>query len=543
MTAPVLSPSTKSVGVLMAVQTPMNSPDAQRPDPSGYRFTACIDWIQVEFTMPRACGSYWLHLQLARSYVRAVGSNWGTFGVRFQARFQDPQNAEQILGMLKGVGATAIRVSGIEVAVDLYPKTDAAREAMPLMAAHLLRGLKNPQDFARFGGRGPRCEQIVSFGDAHRRFAEGKCCYLGHRNGRHQQRIYVKRTDKGGLALDPAEHRVRVENTYFDRDGLARIWSEGLKDAIGRDDFAFRRLCNEVDALQQLLACRTVQVGTRVLRSSRVFYARNTKADIELNRRVADALRSLIKRWAVENIDAEIADQSSASPEGNAPSSNNYTSLNTYILLSSEGAVPVRVVSSTSVMRYFRLNDRGGILSSSSSPTPLGPITKWDIAMTVPVLRLLLLGLGLGRSCVQVAARWAVTHASLGRYGVEMPSMSGVRGVYSSVYSKGTASRPVDSQSRCSRAMSQFSDRRGATGRLKNVDECCVTSHCTSRATKAMTTAMTAAPSSETDPGSLRNRRGARTGGRHFVSTPRRKAWISMSNVANQLGAKPMSPC
>lgn len=304
-----------------------------RPDLSGYRLTAIVDWVDVEFSTGT--------VRSARALQAAVPScshvmtlDWErtgstSRGTRFRARIQNPRRAADIRAHIHSVGGFDLLVTGVELAVDLEPLTAAAKDAMPTMGAHLLRGLQNPMDFARFGRRGAGIDQLQSFDAVVRQFGLGQTCYLGHRGDSHYQRIYLKRTDNGGKPLPESEWRVRIENTYIDRNGLADVVDGDLTQVVGRGDFKFRRVVPSAEGMELLLLPRAVQLGTRASRTYRRVFDRNTKADSVLNDRVYEGLRSLYQRWAVCPSGTEIPGQESSISLGHDAQSNNYTSLTT----------------------------------------------------------------------------------------------------------------------------------------------------------------------------------------------------------------------
>ncbi|MEY8689683.1 MAG: hypothetical protein AB9M53_07370 [Leptothrix sp. (in: b-proteobacteria)] len=299
-----------------------------RPDLTGYRIKAVVDWIAIEFTTDALRSAFALRQKVRASHVENL-TNSGINGTSFCARFQDPESAVELRTQLVAAGAKNLRVIGIEIAVDFLPLHAQASADMPVMCAHLLRGLKNPMDFARFGKHGPGISQMLSFRDAIRQFDSGATCYLGHKADFHTQRLYVKRTDNSGSAIAGADHRARIENTYASPDGFTGDMEDLIDQVIGKNDFAFRRMVTPDSTMGALLASRVTQAGARALRSGRTLYDRNTKADIELNRRVADSLRGLQKRWASKPRSAEIAGEISSASLGERASSNNYLSINT----------------------------------------------------------------------------------------------------------------------------------------------------------------------------------------------------------------------
>lgn len=537
------SHSTHSAGDL-PVHVPVGCcPSMQRPDIDGFRYTACVDWLEVEFRTMRPRNPFWLKKRLACSFVQSLSRRRGSSDTRFRARFQDPSSARAVLTQLKAESAVNVLATGIEVSADMTPLTDVAYASMELMATHCLRGLKNPQEFARFGHHGPGCEPVQSFARAHQLFAERRTCYLGHDGSRHTQRIYVKTTDDGGRCLPREKHRVRIENTYFDPEGLPGVFDEaGLRKVVGTNDFSFRRPREEADPLKRLLIARSVQLGARAPRAGRVMYARNTQADTSLNRSVADAMRTLNKRWTRDDGSAQIADRIPISPEGAAPASNNYTSIsfNLPAMVEVGGGADTRLPDGST----WGWN-RGSIQSTLPSlhPVRLDPITKWEIAMTIPVWRNLL---ERALPDVTVAARMCFSSSSINyrfegktRGGVErLAEQGGSRGVYTaSVYTVGGRSSLVTGLSPFPLWSSGHGPFRCAKTCLKCIDECFSDLHspCVNE------TSSVSKQRVQMDPGSLRKARQLRLVGRQFVSTPRRKAWISKSNVKTRLHV-PMNP-
>lgn len=268
-------------------------------DLSIFRFTACVDWIEVRFTLPIPTTYQRIRQQSTATFVGPVEPFVRGLAWTFVARWQDPRSWNYIHTQLKHMGVESYDVTAIEIAVDAYARTAGARELLPDMCARYLKGNKNPLDNARFVRGGQGKEPLISQEQCVRRFREGWTMELGDRDASHTQRIYFKTKDSG-RELPVERYRARMENTYR-ATSLPPVAGGSLLDIIGPNDFSFRAVKLSGNSVADLVAKRAPQVGLRQLRMTEGgprLYAKNTQADTELNRRMQDALRSLKGRWA-----------------------------------------------------------------------------------------------------------------------------------------------------------------------------------------------------------------------------------------------------
>lgn len=133
-----------------------------------------------------------------------------------------------------------------------------------------------------------------------RRFEDGATIYMSELGAvpPRMQRCYLKQTDDGEV-LPESEVRGRFENVYRDQPNMAALLNDQWPSGIARD-FSFRYIEAADTALGAAINTRTLQAGSRQLRPNRRLFDTRTRADVELNKRVHDALRGLKKRWLKE---------------------------------------------------------------------------------------------------------------------------------------------------------------------------------------------------------------------------------------------------
>lgn len=198
-------------------------------DLEGYTFKALIDWIEIEIQTGRSTNFHTVQdrlrdlLDRRRPRVTSVGGARHHADTRFTSRIQDPERHQllEIGPMLhREFGLTApIRVSGIEIAVDVRPKNGLLRDRLAmvlLLQRHCL--IHRPEwtdrkDDARYvyeltSGKSSKPSRVIQ--GSTRKFGSGL-----HSDQKIKERLVRERI------LDEKNHRAPfLDSTlYFGREG------------------------------------------------------------------------------------------------------------------------------------------------------------------------------------------------------------------------------------------------------------------------------------------------------------------------------------
>lgn len=297
---------------------------------ANYQFQVVVDWIGVAFETDRSTNFSSVSKHLPRaSYVEPIEPGAAGETSRFVARFQEPKCWQEITNALATLGDWITlcgppAVVSIEVSLDAYSKAHDTNELVP-MAAHFFTALKNPvSDNARFTGLPGTVVGIVNARGVQTMLGRGRGIFIGNKNDDLAQRIYVKTRDGGEgheVTLPPEQHRARIE-IRLQGDALPNRALDDWKSFDFEDLsnwFKFRRLdAEDVSKLQRLILEWDARLGARRGMNRRKFPI-GTAADIELNHKAYDALRSLttkMRRTKPDRRDrrARIADGDSLQP-------------------------------------------------------------------------------------------------------------------------------------------------------------------------------------------------------------------------------------
>ena len=281
--------------------------------------------------------------------VRVIDPEEGGSASTFAFRIQDPKNfiqvAEVVAGLRRRLDIADLRISGVEVSLDLWPQSPATREELAEVVTHLYRfSAYHPSENRRIyrEGRGGAKDVPARVEALQRALAGGYTLGVGQHRGSPSrrgyvardpiaQRYYVKTTDdRAELPRD--QWRARMEVTMQDEaaptlEELATFDFTGL-----RDKFALRMLRDDLHPMLDYALNRyAFPTGEKKPRPSRRRHPRQfspaTVADSAMNSRVRDALRKLTRAWMRGAVRANLGKTDPTNPQnqrGSAPSSNNY---------------------------------------------------------------------------------------------------------------------------------------------------------------------------------------------------------------------------
>ncbi len=309
-------------------------------DYSHFRFSAVVDWIEVEFSTKQTTNAPTIRRK-CRIAGWVIPLNPAPSGAAdsFRTRLHGPKGWRDVTAFLHSISAefpfqTPPTVTGIEVSFDAKSK-NATREELAELTARLYK-------FSAFvSSRNHRYEGAYrggvtgisgGFERVKAEIGRGRVIAIGNQNndraGRWKrdpisQRVYLKTTDNNGQALPESEHRARIEVTLQD-EGLPcrtlREWANFDFTSL-TDKFRFRQIAPRLSDAEQLIADRIEQIGERHPRNRQEggtrLYGKLTSADTTLNKRAKDALQRLTDRWGISQSLAEISAQNSSQPVEN----------------------------------------------------------------------------------------------------------------------------------------------------------------------------------------------------------------------------------
>lgn len=343
------------------------------------KFKTCVqvDWAEVRFQVKSRTNLQTVQPKLARILDLPEGKNASLFVLDAEAggaasvfafRIQDPKRFADIQHVLDELGkrfdlACPPRVTGIEVAFDLFPKKGTTPREVSEAVAHLYKfSTSHPSANHRIYNELQACEVPARLNSLVRAVEAGYCIGVGYqRESRSKRgtvaadsisaRWYHKRHDNGD-DLPEQQHRARMEITFqggglpFQTlDQLAAFDFNSLQE-----HFTFRRLKTELgpfvaDALMNgALPLFAKRVRNRREGGTRL-HSPSTVADAALNDSARRALRSLTKRWREGSAcgNPVVFDQGNpdATRESAASSNNYYTNpLTKELLTENNNALP-----------------------------------------------------------------------------------------------------------------------------------------------------------------------------------------------------------
>lgn len=237
----------------------------------------------------------------------------GTTTTRFAIRIQAPERFAAIMAALGTIRerldqSYAIRVLGIEVALDAYNK-DGTADELAEMAAHFLKGINRVSpEHPRIYRLKNEKREIGSHRELIQALKEGFQIGIGNGNGTRFQHGYLKTTDNG-QTFPESQHRARIEIrlqgegcpvqtldaladfNFGDLSNYFRFRQFGASKNEFERQIADRQIClgNILDEQGNLIAINRSEGGTRLNK-------RGTKSS-PLNEIARSALRNLSRRW------------------------------------------------------------------------------------------------------------------------------------------------------------------------------------------------------------------------------------------------------
>lgn len=295
------------------------------------KFKTCVqvDWAEVRFQVKSRTNLQTVQPKLNRILDLPEGKNASLFvldaeaggaGSIFAFRIQDPKRFADVRHVLNELAkrfdlACPPRVTGIEVAFDLFPKNGTTPREVSEAVAHLYKfSTSHPSANHRIYNELQACDVPARLSTLVRAVEAGYCIGAGfQRESRSKRgtvaadsisaRWYHKRHDNGD-DLPEQQHRARMEITFqggglpFQTlDQLAAFDFNSLQD-----HFTFRSLKSELDPfVADVLMNGALPLFAKRVRNRREggtrLHSRSTVADAALNDAARRALRSLTKRW------------------------------------------------------------------------------------------------------------------------------------------------------------------------------------------------------------------------------------------------------
>lgn len=329
-----------------------------------FKPTAQVDWAEVQFQVKSRTNLQTVQPKLNRILDLSEGKNASLFVLDAEAggaasifafRIQDPKRFADIQRVLDELAkrfdlACPPRVTGIEVAFDLFPKKGTTPREVSEAVAHLYKfSTSHPSANHRIYNELQACDVPARLNSLVRAVEAGYCVGVGYqRESRSKRgtvaadsisvRWYHKRHDNGD-DLPEQQHRARMEITFqggglpFQTlDQLAAFDFNSLQD-----HFTFRSLKSELDPfVADVLMNGALPLFAKRVRNRREggtrLHSPSTVADAALNDAARRALRSLTKRWREGSACGNPVVFEQGNPDAtreSAASSNNYYNNNT----------------------------------------------------------------------------------------------------------------------------------------------------------------------------------------------------------------------
>jgi hypothetical protein len=267
-----------------------------------FTFRAVVDWIEIAVKTDRATNFQALKRRIAVPFVTPVDLGAGGASTEFRFRVQDPTSARQVRDQLESLEsrfpfAKRPSILELEVSVDAQ-QSHRDRQAHLKLLAHYASFTTNSNANKRFANVKGTVEGLPQFTSSLNRMLDCKSHYIGDSTDAVSQRLYLKETNNGA-ELPSDEHRARIEVTLR-RDAVPL----GLLGDIDKfkferltQYFRFRRPAEDLEPIPALFVqIPAARIGTRQKRG-RTLYSPWTRADIELNEKIRNALRNLSRRW------------------------------------------------------------------------------------------------------------------------------------------------------------------------------------------------------------------------------------------------------
>lgn len=338
-------------------------------DTTKFKTCAQVDWVELRFRLKSRSNLQTVQPKLNRILDLSEGKSASVFVLDAEAggaaslfafRIQDPKRVADVQRVLAELTkrfdlACPPRVTGIEVAFDLFPKKGTTPREVSEAVAHLYKfSTSHPSANHRIYNDLQACEVPARLDSLVRAVEAGYCIGVGYqRESRNKRgtaaadsisaRWYHKCHDNGD-DLPEDQHRARMEITlqgnglpFQTLDQLAAFDFNGLQE-----HYTFRSLKTELDPfVADVLLNGALPLFAKRVRNRREggtrLHSPSTVADAALNDAARRALRSLTKRWregAACGNPVTFDQGNPDSTQDSAASSNNYynnPSINTSI--------------------------------------------------------------------------------------------------------------------------------------------------------------------------------------------------------------------
>jgi hypothetical protein len=324
-----------------------------------FKPTAQVDWAEVQFQLKSRSNLQTVQPKLSRildlsegksSSVFVLDAKAGGAASLFAFRIQDPKRFAHVQRVLAALTkrfdlACPPRVTGIEVAFDLFPKKGTTPREDSEAVAHLYKfSTSHPSANHRIYNDLQACEVPARLDSLVRAVEAGYCIGVGYqRESRSKRgtvaadsisaRWYHKRHDNGD-DLPEDQHRARMEITLqSDRLPFQTLDQLAVFDFNSlQEHFTFRSLKTELDPfVAGVLVNGALPLFAKRVRNRREggtrLHSPSTVADAALNDAARRALRSLTKRWREGSACGNPVTFDQGNPDStrdSAASSNNY---------------------------------------------------------------------------------------------------------------------------------------------------------------------------------------------------------------------------
>jgi hypothetical protein len=278
---------------------------------ANYRFRAVIDWIDLRIVTARPTNFDTVRTRMGIAFAKPLDKGLGGAATEFTVRIQEPTSWTSIYERLEKLThdhplAVAVQVTGIEIAMDAYSRTQNRQELVDMVARFFKFATVMTSDNRRTSGEGKGSSQgIGSFKGLRRRVSEGFNIYVGNQSDSTYQHMYVKETTKRDNVvhvLPEAEQRARTEFTFSGQD-LKHHDLQGWTEHDFTSDagyFKYRKLKTRLNPFARYGLEHIDQVGQRQLRKrlhgGTRHFSSGTAADFDLNALTYSALRELTRR-------------------------------------------------------------------------------------------------------------------------------------------------------------------------------------------------------------------------------------------------------
>lgn len=278
---------------------------------ANYRFRAVVDWISLKIVMQHPTNFDTVRKRMGVPFATPVNEGAGKAATEFIVRIQEPTswaNIEMTLAMLTHDHplAAPVEVTGIEIAMDAYSRTDNREDLVDMVARFYKFAAVIVSDNHRTSGKGKHSSQgIETYRSLRKRIQEGFNIYIGSTVDPTYQHMYVKETNNKNNVVEKlpdSERRARSEFTFSGKD----LQHSSLTDWFEHDFtlearcFKYRKLRRHLNSYARTPLMELAQIGEKKSRRRAMGgtrqYSVSTLADTNLNALTYSALRELTKR-------------------------------------------------------------------------------------------------------------------------------------------------------------------------------------------------------------------------------------------------------